>query len=74
MSIAMEEVLVVLRNLKHENQAFCEFVVHLQTNQALPLWDVFQQHNPNQRSHGLAHVTNLMAHIQNFEVLSTKCV
>jgi len=30
----MEEVLVVLRNLEHENQAFGEYVVHLQTNQA----------------------------------------
>jgi hypothetical protein len=30
----MEEILVVFRNLEHENQAFCESVVHLQTNQA----------------------------------------
>jgi hypothetical protein len=29
----MEEVLVVLKNLEQENQAFREFVVHLQTNQ-----------------------------------------
>jgi len=35
MSIAMEEVLVVLRNFEHENQALCEFIVHLQTDQAL---------------------------------------
>jgi len=34
MSIGMEEVLVVLKNLEHENQTLCEFVVHLQTNQA----------------------------------------
>jgi hypothetical protein len=38
------------------------------------LWDVFWQHNPNQRSHGLAFLTSLMAHIQSFEVLSTKCI
>jgi hypothetical protein len=31
----MEEVLVVLRNLEHENQALREFVAHLQINQAL---------------------------------------
>jgi hypothetical protein len=35
MSTTMEEVLAVLRNLEHENQAFCEFVVHFQTNQVL---------------------------------------
>jgi hypothetical protein len=31
----MEEAFVVLRNLEHENQALGEYVVHLQTNQAL---------------------------------------
>ncbi len=34
---SMEEVHVVLRNIEHENQTLCEFVVHLQTNQALTL-------------------------------------
>jgi len=34
MSTSMEEILIVLRDLEHENQEFCEFVVHLQTNQA----------------------------------------
>ncbi len=33
MSTFMEEVLATLRNLEHENQAFCECVAHLQTNQ-----------------------------------------
>ncbi len=33
MFIIMEKVLVVFRNLEHENQILCEFVVHLQTNQ-----------------------------------------
>jgi hypothetical protein len=31
----MEEVLVVHKNFEHENQAFREYVTHLQTNQAL---------------------------------------
>jgi hypothetical protein len=31
----MEEVLIIFRNLEHENQALCESVAHLQTNQAL---------------------------------------
>jgi hypothetical protein len=31
----MEEIVVVLRNLEYENQALREYVVHLQTNQAL---------------------------------------
>jgi hypothetical protein len=39
-----------------------------------PLWDEFWQHDPNQRNHILAYLTSLMAHIQSFEVLSTKCV
>jgi len=39
-----------------------------------PLWDVFRQHNPNQRSHGLAYLTSLMTHIQSFNVLLIKCV
>jgi hypothetical protein len=39
-----------------------------------PLWDVFQQYNLNQRSHESTYLTNLMAHVQSFEVLSTKCV
>ncbi len=30
----MEEILVVLKNLEQENQALCESIVHLQTNQA----------------------------------------
>jgi hypothetical protein len=34
MFIGMEKVFVVFRNLEHENQTLCEFVVHLQTNQA----------------------------------------
>jgi hypothetical protein len=34
MFTSMEEVLVVLKNFEHENQALCEFIVHLQTNQA----------------------------------------
>jgi hypothetical protein len=34
MSTSMEEVLVVLRNLEHENQTFGEYIAHLQTNQA----------------------------------------
>ncbi len=37
-------------------------------------WDAFPQHNPNQRSHGLAYLTSLMAHVQSFVVLSTKCI
>jgi hypothetical protein len=37
-------------------------------------WDAFQQHNPNQRKHGSTYLTSLLAHIQSFEVLSTKCV
>ncbi len=39
-----------------------------------PLWDAFLQHNPNQRSHRLAYLTSLMAHVQSFKVLSTKCI
>jgi hypothetical protein len=31
----MEEVFIVLRNLEQENQAFYEYVVHLETNQIL---------------------------------------
>jgi hypothetical protein len=30
----MEEVLNVLRNIKLENQTLCEYITHLQTNQA----------------------------------------
>jgi hypothetical protein len=30
----MEEILVVLKNLEHENQALHESIIHLQTNQA----------------------------------------
>jgi hypothetical protein len=70
----MEEVLVVLRNLEHENQAFGEYVAHLQTNQASTSLDVFRQHKPNQRSHRLTYLTSLMAHVQSFEVLSTNCI
>ncbi len=39
-----------------------------------PLWDVFPQHNPNQKNHGSTYLTSLIAHVQSFEVLSTKCV
>ncbi len=39
-----------------------------------PPWDAFRQHNPKQRSHGSTYLTSLMAHIQSFEVLSTKCI
>ncbi len=39
-----------------------------------PFWDAFLQHNPNQRNHQSAYLTSLMAHIQNFKVLWTKCV
>jgi hypothetical protein len=39
-----------------------------------PLWDVFQQHNLNQRSHESTYLTTLMAHIQSFEFFSIKCV
>jgi hypothetical protein len=38
-----------------------------------PLWDAFQQYNPNQRNHGSTYLTSLMAYVQSFEVLSTKC-
>jgi hypothetical protein len=31
----MEEVFTILRNFEHENQTFCESVVHLETNQVL---------------------------------------
>jgi hypothetical protein len=33
MFIAMEEILVVFRNLEHENQTLHEIIIHLQTNQ-----------------------------------------
>jgi hypothetical protein len=39
-----------------------------------PLWDVCQQDNPNHMNHGLTYLTSLMARVQSFEVLSTKCV
>ncbi len=35
---------------------------------------MFQHHNPNQRSHGSTYLTSSMAHVQSFEILSTKCV
>jgi len=38
-----------------------------------PLWDVCWQHNPNHMNHGLAYLTSLMARVQSFKVLSTKC-
>jgi len=74
MSTSMEEVLIVLRNLEHENQAFGEYVVICKPIKLQFPWDVFQQHNPNQRNHILTYLTSLMAHIQIFKVLSTKCV
>jgi hypothetical protein len=27
--VSMEESLVVFKNVEHENQAFCEYVIHL---------------------------------------------
>ncbi len=71
---SMEEILVVLRNLEHENQTLCEFIAHFQTNQVSTSLDVFQEHNPDQRSHRSTYFTSLMAHVQSFNVLSIKCV
>jgi hypothetical protein len=39
-----------------------------------PPWDVFQKHDPNQRSHRLAYLTSLMAHVQSLKVLLTNCI
>jgi len=68
----MEEILVVFKNLEQENQALRESIIYLQTNQASISLGAFRQQNPNQRSHGLAYLTSLMAHIQSFKVLLTK--
>jgi Tfp pilus assembly protein PilN len=70
----MEEILVVFKNLEQENQALRESIIYLQTNQTSISLGAFQQQNPNQRSHGLAYLTSLMAHIQSFKVLLTKSV
>jgi hypothetical protein len=39
-----------------------------------PLWDAFRKHNPNQKGHKSTYLTSLMAHVQSFKVLSTKCI
>jgi hypothetical protein len=72
--MSMGEVLVVFKNLEYKNQTLHESIIHLQTNQISIFGDTFLQHNRNQKSHGLAYLTSLITHIQNFEVLSTKCV
>jgi hypothetical protein len=70
--VSMEEVIIVLQNLKQENQAYHESIVHLQIIKLQHLWDAFSRPSPNQRSHKSICLTSLITHGQNFEVLSTK--
>jgi hypothetical protein len=50
----MEEILVVLKNFEQENQTLCDLLLICKPINFQPPWDAFRQHNPNQRSHGLA--------------------
>jgi len=71
----MEEAIAVLRNLEQENQTnFKNLLLIYKPIKLQPFWDTFFQHNSNQRSHKSTYLTSLMAHVQSFEVLSTKCV
>jgi len=71
----MEEAIAVLRNLEQENQTnFKNLLLIYKPIKLQPFWDTFFQHNSNQRSHKSTYLTSLMAHVQSFEVLLTKCV
>jgi hypothetical protein len=44
----MEEIIVVIRNLQHDNKTLCEFIVHFQNSPSLDIIHVyFHNTNPN---------------------------
>jgi hypothetical protein len=50
---SMEEIIVVIRNLQHDNKTLCEFIVHLQNSPSLDI------------IHVCFHITNLNKGIMN---------
>jgi hypothetical protein len=58
------------RNIKH----FVNLLLIFKTIKLQPFWDACLQHNPNQRSNISIYLISLMAHVQSFKVLSTKCI
>ncbi len=63
-----------LRILNRKIKHFVNLLFICKPIKLWPLWNAFWEHNPNQKSHGSTYLINLMAHVQSFEVLSTKCV
>jgi hypothetical protein len=66
--------LLSLRTLNMKIKHFVNLLFICKLIKLQPLWDVFRKHNLNQKSHGSTYLTSLMAHIQSFEILSTKCI
>jgi hypothetical protein len=54
----------VNRKIKH----YMNILLIYKLTKLRTIWDVFPQHNPNQKSHESTYLTNLMAHVQSFEV------
>jgi hypothetical protein len=69
-----EKSLLFLRILNTKIKHFMNLLFICKPIKLQLVWDTFLQHNPNQKTHGLAYLTSLITHIQNFEVLSMKCV
>ncbi len=72
--MSWEKSLLFLGILNRKIKHFVNLLFICKPIKLQPLQDLFLQHNPNQRNNGSVYLTSLMAHIQSFEVLSTKCV
>lgn len=69
-----EKSLLSLGTLNRKIKHFVNLLLIFKAIKLQPFWDVFLQHNPNQRSNRSIYLISLMAHVQSFEVLSTKCI
>ncbi len=74
MFTSMEKVLLSLGILNRKIKYFVNLLLNCKPIKLRPPWDAFWQHNLNQRNHISTYLTSLMAHVQSFEVLSTKCI
>ena len=69
-----EKSLLSLGTLNRKIKHFVNLLLIFKTIKLQPFWDACLQHNPNQRSNISIYLISLMAHVQSFEVLSTKCI
>jgi hypothetical protein len=64
----MEEILVILKSLEHENQTFHESVVHLQTNQASTSLECISATQPQPKKPHINLPDKFDKHLQSFEI------